>query len=236
MKHILPFLLGLLLVVGCSGSNAGLHRAANEGDLATVKRLIASGANVNARDERGSTPLHYAANQYHAEVIEFLLENGAQVNAQQDGGTTALHHAVVAKGPEIARILLEHGADPNIRAGNGLTALDMAEMMGRTETVKLLNEYNAKRGKVEIGVIEPGNQVEKPADAKYKMVVYSPAGKEIPELTSYGTEIIQTPSGGTTLVVSPSSRLSLELQRFPSGARADIIELSTGKVVFSKEY
>jgi len=237
MKHTLLFVLLTFLVShGCSDSTGDIHSAANKGDLAAVKRLIAAGTNVNARDELGSTPLHYAANQYHTEVITFLLESGADVNAQQNGGTTALHHAVVANGPEIARILLVHGADPNIRGSNGLTARNIAEMMGRTATVKLLNEFGAKRGSLDIGVIEPGSQVEKPAGAKYKMVVYSPKGEEIEELAQYGTEVIRTPHGGTTLVTSPSSRVSPSLQRFPTGTRVEIVELSNGKVVFTYNY
>lgn len=110
IKYVLFLLFGFFLIAGCSDSTADLHRAAHEGDLATVKRLVASGADVNARDELESTPLHYATNQYHADVMKFLLETGADVNAQQNGDFTALHHAVVANGPEIARILLEHGA------------------------------------------------------------------------------------------------------------------------------
>ena len=237
MRHtLLLVLFALLIVPGCSKSTADLHSAAHQGDLAVVKRLVAAGTDVNARDELGSTPLHYAANQYHAEVMKFLLESGADVNAQQNGGTTALHHAVVANGPEIARILLEHGADPSIRGSNGLTALNTAEMMNRTATVKLLKEYGAKRGSLEIGVIEPGTRAETPAGAKYKMVVYSPKGEEIEELTQYGTEVIHTPHGGTTLVTSPSSRVSPSLQRFPVGARADIVDLASGKVVFTHRY
>jgi len=237
MRASLILLLMLLSFIGCSENSAvNLHTAAYEGDLATAKRLISGGADVNARDELGSTPLHYAANQYHAAMITFLLENGADVNAQQNGGGTALHHAVVANSPDIARILLEHGADPNIPSSNGLTALNSAEVMGRRATVKLLNEYNAEHGTLRIDVIEPGRQAEKPPAAKYKMVVYSPEGKEIEELTEYGTEIIQTPHGGTTLVTSPSSRFSLSMQRFPSGTRANIIELETGKVVYRHDY
>ena len=34
----------------------GLHRAAHEGDVDTIRRLAASGANLDARDQAGRTP------------------------------------------------------------------------------------------------------------------------------------------------------------------------------------
>jgi hypothetical protein len=237
MKYLL-LLLGCCLLAGCGKSGGDLHKAAHDGDLSLVKKLVAKGSDVNARDDLGSTPLHYAANQYHMEVMKFLLEKGADVNAQQNGGTTPLGHAVFANGPEFAQLLLEKGADPSIQHSNGLTPLDDAEMLGRTATAELLRKHGAKRGGLKIGVIEPGTkaQAAPPANAKYKMVVLSAKGEEISELMHYGTEIVQTPHGGTTLVTSPSSRISPSLQRFPSGARVDIIELKTKKVVFTHTY
>jgi ankyrin repeat protein len=49
-------------------STKPLHQAAALGDIEQVKSLIASDADVNAKDERGQTPLHYAANRGHADV------------------------------------------------------------------------------------------------------------------------------------------------------------------------
>ena len=39
----------------------GLHRAAHENDLPALRRLLASGADPNARDSRQRTPAHVAA-------------------------------------------------------------------------------------------------------------------------------------------------------------------------------
>lgn len=229
--RFIAILLGSCLLAGCSKSGGDLHNAAHKGNLELVKQLVSGGANVNARDKLGSTPLHYAANQYHLDVMKFLIDNGADVNAQQNGGTTPLGHAVFANGPEFAQLLLENGADPNIPSSNGLTPLNDAEMLGRTATADLLRKYGAERGSLKIDVIEPGSkaQHQAPPNARYKMVVLSPEGKEIPELTHYGTEIIQTPHGGTTLVTSPSSRISPSLQRFPAGAQVEISDLKTKK-------
>jgi tetratricopeptide (TPR) repeat protein len=80
------------------------------------------------------------------------------------------------------------------------------------------------------------SRVEKPSDARYKMVVYSPKGEEIPELTRYGIEVVDVPNRGTTLVISKGHRISPSLQQFPSGAKTEIIELKTGKIIFTHVY
>ncbi len=38
-----------------------LHFAAQSGDVETIARLVAAGADVNARDHHGNTPLKYAS-------------------------------------------------------------------------------------------------------------------------------------------------------------------------------
>ena len=39
--------------------------------------LIASGADVNAKDNIGNTAFKYAASRYHAEFLDLLEESGA---------------------------------------------------------------------------------------------------------------------------------------------------------------
>lgn len=54
-----------------------LHAASLRGYLAIVDRLIAGGADINARDNAGQTPLYYASRYAHRKVAETLLANGA---------------------------------------------------------------------------------------------------------------------------------------------------------------
>jgi ankyrin repeat protein len=56
--------------------------ASQIGDVATVRRLVASGENVNQRDESGRTALHWAANMGHAEAVEVLVQLGADKEAR----------------------------------------------------------------------------------------------------------------------------------------------------------
>ena len=57
-----------------------LVRASMEGDLATVRKLIESGADVNSTDEHGMGPLL----SFTPSVTEYLLSKGADPNRQKN--------------------------------------------------------------------------------------------------------------------------------------------------------
>ncbi len=81
------------------------------GSLNFVKRLIASGADVNAVNNSGQSPLHIAAWQGNAEIIKVLLDNGADPNIGRDfQNNTPLDNAIVKKHKEAIKVLKEHGA------------------------------------------------------------------------------------------------------------------------------
>ena len=132
-----------------------LHSAATVNNLSAVKKLLATGADPNARymppvpDEYGmlplyavieegleiaSTPLH-AAVRYPSdgrlEVVQELLEAGANPNARTVGGFTPLHAAVRwGSELEVVQALLAAGANPNARTVGGSTPLHAAVRWG----------------------------------------------------------------------------------------------------------
>jgi len=60
---LLIFLFGGLAAAGQSGANpqgASLFKAAGDGDVAQVQKLLAQGVNVDARDANGDTALLWA--------------------------------------------------------------------------------------------------------------------------------------------------------------------------------
>src|SRR5262245_10328885 len=63
-----------------------LHHAALEGE--DVGKLIAGGADVNARTHDGSTALHYAAEFKHVDTVRALLAAHADPNARNAEGET----------------------------------------------------------------------------------------------------------------------------------------------------
>ncbi len=118
-----------------------LLRAAGAGELDPVRRLIATGADVNAANEIGYTPLMSAARSYRTAVVRLLLEQGANPNAVCSDGITALH-AAVGETPslseaqvECVRYLVEAGADVDARTNAGLTPLMNAVWFGCTQSV-----------------------------------------------------------------------------------------------------
>lgn len=72
--------------------NTPLCSAIMKGDLATVKKFIEYGADVN-EISNGLTPLMFAARYNKVDIIKFLLEKGADRNAKDGRGNNALKYA-----------------------------------------------------------------------------------------------------------------------------------------------
>ena len=77
---------------GADGWTA-LHHAAKKGDVSEVERLLAAGANVDARTTayalgvtRSSTLLLIATRYKHFDVIRLLLDRGADIEACDSKG------------------------------------------------------------------------------------------------------------------------------------------------------
>jgi len=126
-----------------------LMRAAKKGDLALVRKLLAEGADVNARNRSGRTPLIYACayGRVGPEVVETLLAAGADANAtDRDAGRTPLIYACEhgRVGPEVVEALLAAGADPNVAEKDGRTALNVAAALATTAVVRALLEGGAR--------------------------------------------------------------------------------------------
>src|SRR5215470_7941538 len=99
-----------------------LHKAAEDGDLATALRLLGDDPYlVKSREEYKLTALHRAAAAGHAELVKALLDRSAQVDARDYGGGTALHSAAGKGHADAAAVLLDKGADPSAPDEEGLT-------------------------------------------------------------------------------------------------------------------
>ena len=62
-----------------------LHRAASDGDIASVKQLLTVGTDVNAKSAYG-TALHFACEQGSLEIVQLLVAAGADIDAQDGEG------------------------------------------------------------------------------------------------------------------------------------------------------
>ena len=96
MKHLLLTTIAAVVLVGCGESqpkrpDISIHGAAVPGNIEAVKRHLAAGTDVNAKDDDGETPLHGTAYWGRKEIVELLIANGADVNVKDGigGKTTA---------------------------------------------------------------------------------------------------------------------------------------------------
>jgi len=119
---------------------ANLWGAAKANNIAELSHLLASGAEINARDPRGYSALMLAAYAGHYEAFEYLLQQGADPNSKDSAGNSVLMGAAFKGQLEMVRQLLLVGADANAQNHAGLTALDFASQFGRSEVATLLGE------------------------------------------------------------------------------------------------
>jgi ankyrin repeat protein len=139
----------LLLLAGAgtpvAAQPAALADAAMRRDLAAVKTLLASKANVNEAQGDGSTALHWAAYTGNAEMTRLLLAAGANVQAKSRlGGLTPLMMAARAGDAAIVKLLVDAKSDVVGANANGTTPLMFAAAAGNAEAVRLLLDKGAE--------------------------------------------------------------------------------------------
>ncbi len=118
---------------------SGLHAAAHRGELAQVKKLLAGGAPVDARDPYGRTALHVATFARQREVIKALAQGGANLGLLENDRYDAVTIASVADDEPTLRLLLELGASAKLTTSRyDGTALIAAAHLGHDGVVRQL--------------------------------------------------------------------------------------------------
>ncbi len=120
-----------------------IYRAAVLKRELVVAELIASGADVNAKTDRGTTALHAAAQNGDEKTFDRLLAAGAKLDEANDAGQTPLQLAVRFGHPSLVRKLLANGANPNRADAVGRTPLHYGAGLGLLESVELLLDKEA---------------------------------------------------------------------------------------------
>ncbi|WP_177734697.1 ankyrin repeat domain-containing protein [Flavobacterium inviolabile] len=86
-----------------------LCTAISKGDVATIKKFIEYGADVNERTNN-LTPLMFAVRYNNLEVVKLLVEKGADLTAVDQNGSTVLKLAEMYKNNDIIEVLKAAGA------------------------------------------------------------------------------------------------------------------------------
>ncbi|MBH5320353.1 ankyrin repeat domain-containing protein [Paenibacillus sp. GSMTC-2017] len=118
--------------------NQALLIAAEQGDKASITKLLADGADINTRDANGRTSAMIAVHSNQLDIFNFFVEKGADINIRDNRSDNPLLYAGAEGMLDFVRAALAAGADTTITNRFGGTALIPAADRGHVEIVKEL--------------------------------------------------------------------------------------------------
>jgi ankyrin repeat protein len=126
-----------------AAADTRLADAAQAGDVATVRTLLADGADVNAFGYDGTPALHWAVRSADAALVELLLDAGADPDLPSRTKLTPLH--IAAENGDVALLarLIEAGGDPNAVDYAGEPVLHTAARDSGVDAIALLLDEGA---------------------------------------------------------------------------------------------
>ncbi len=104
-----------------------LMNLAYSDDPSVIEALIDAGADVNGRDEYGTSVLHMAVDNLALSNARILLEAGADPNSKDDSGYTPLVQAVSSEHAAMVELLLAYKANADWQGPDGESLSDLTE-------------------------------------------------------------------------------------------------------------
>lgn len=124
-----------------------LLHAVEHQDAVAAKRLISSGADVNAVGVQAITPLSWLLDRRDNNAVELLLKLGADPNKitvldNEIGAPQPMWAAAAAGQKEALQLMLDHGGNPNLVFGNNSLLMN-AVQEGHLDCAELLLQRGA---------------------------------------------------------------------------------------------
>ncbi len=114
-----------------------------DADIAHIKKLIAMGANLEARDDKGNTPLISSSYRAQLDVMKVLLGAGANPNAETPSGAFPLMLISIMgppDKPDHAQLLIDYKAEVD-KPYKNLTPLMWAAQRGFRDVARVIGEH-----------------------------------------------------------------------------------------------
>jgi ankyrin repeat protein len=124
-----------------------MHSAIEKNDVVTVRKLLKTHADPNARRDTRASPtyLTQAARLGRTEIVKALVAARADVNAPDGDNMTPLMHASQNGHAAIVDVLLRAKADVTETDREGNAALDLATVAGHSKIVAALRNAGVKK-------------------------------------------------------------------------------------------
>lgn len=130
---------GALKAINENPLSAYLIVSAMAGNIETLKKNLADGADVNARNRNGASAVSLALRYGHIAAAKLLLERGAEVRSHDEEGWTALHQAIRRADLETINYIISRGADIKALNKKGSNVVSIAASFERKDLVEFFH-------------------------------------------------------------------------------------------------
>ncbi len=147
MMRVIPVIAAgtamLAICLAATVAPSPVADAAEKGDIATVRSLLAKKADVNAPQADGATAMQWAAYSNNLQLADVLIKGAADVKLANHDGATPMSLAATNGSAAMLEKLLSAGADVNERQPNGETPLMLVSRTGNVAAIKVLIDHKA---------------------------------------------------------------------------------------------